>query len=126
MADAGHWSAPGLGRGTISDVTTLLRDLAALRTRLAPHLQRARIAIVFGSVARGEADEWSDLDLVIVAETDRPFFERFREFAGLYDVWPRLDLLIYTPEEFARMRAEGNAFIEQVLAEGVVVHDADA
>ena len=99
-----------------------------LRIKLKPIFEKYGVecAFVFGSVARGEADEWSDLDLVIVAETDRPFFERFREFAGLYDVWPRLDLLIYTPEEFARMRAEGNAFIEQVLAEGVVVHDADA
>jgi predicted nucleotidyltransferase len=33
---------------------------------------------VFGSVARGEPDAHSDLDLVIVAPTTRPFFERFR------------------------------------------------
>jgi predicted nucleotidyltransferase len=31
--------------------------------------------IAFGSVARGNADDWSDLDLIIVAETARPFFE---------------------------------------------------
>ena len=79
---------------------------------------------MFGSVARGEADEGSDPDLVIVADTARPFLERYRDFAGLYDVWPRLDLLIYTPAEFERMRAEGNPLIERVLAEGVVVHEA--
>lgn len=43
-----------------------------------------------------------------------------------YGVWPRLDLLVYTPEEFERMRAEGRPFIEQVLAEGIVVHEAEA
>jgi hypothetical protein len=34
---------------------------------------------------------FSDLDLIIVADTARPFFERFKDFAGLYDVWPRLE-----------------------------------
>ena len=103
-----------------------IQDLDELRQRLAPHLRQAVTAILFGSAARREADEWSDLDLLIVAETDRPFFERFRDFEGLYDVWPRLDLLIYTPEEFARMRAEGNPLVERALAEGVVVHEAPA
>lgn len=102
----------------------LIRDLGALARRLAPHLQRARKAIVFGSVARGEADEWSDLDLVIVADTSRPFLERYRDFESLYDVWPRLDLLIYTPAEFAAMQAEGRPFIGHVLREGAVIHEA--
>ena len=104
----------------------VLRDLEALKQRLAPHLVRARTAIVFGSVARGDADEWSDLDLLIIADTPRPFLDRYRDFEGIYDVWPRLDLLIYTPEEFARMQAEGRPFLEHALSEGVVVHEASA
>jgi predicted nucleotidyltransferase len=102
----------------------VILDFEALARRLRPHVAHARRAIVFGSVARGEADAGSDLDLVIVAETSRPFFERFRDFAGLWDVWPRLDLLIYTPAEFQQMQAEDNPFIEQVLAEGRVIHEA--
>jgi predicted nucleotidyltransferase len=39
-------------------------------------VQRARKVILFGSVARSDADSTSDLDLVIVADTTRPFFER--------------------------------------------------
>jgi predicted nucleotidyltransferase len=102
----------------------LLRDLAELRRRLAPHLTRARKAIVFGSAARGEADAWSDLDLIIIADTTRPFFERFKDFAGLYDVWPRIELLIYTPEEFARMVEEERPLIIRALEEGVVLYEA--
>jgi len=105
--------------------TSLLRDLPVLQRRLAPHLARAERAILFGSVARGEADEWSDLDLLIVARTSRPFFERFKDFRGLYDVWPRLDLLIYTPEEFQQMIAEERPLLLQAIAEGVVVHQAE-
>lgn len=103
----------------------VIQDLEALRRRLAPHLGRTRKAIVFGSVARGQADAWSDLDLVIVADTARPFLERYRDFEGIYDVWRRLDLLIYTPEEFAQMEAQGRLFIEHVLREGVVIHEAE-
>jgi len=102
----------------------VIEDFDALRERLRPHLKTARRAIVFGSVARGDADAGSDLDLVIIADTPRPFFERFRDFTGVWDVWPRLDLLVYTPEEFELMQAEGNPFIEQVLAEGRSVHEA--
>ena len=103
----------------------VIQDLEALKRRLAPHLRRARKAIVFGSVARGDADEWSDLDLVIVADTPRPFLERYRDFDGMYDVWQRLDLLVYTPAEFAEMQVQGRPFIEHVLREGVVVHEAE-
>ncbi|HUG36847.1 MAG TPA: nucleotidyltransferase domain-containing protein [Candidatus Limnocylindrales bacterium] len=105
----------------MSDV--LLRNLDELRRRVAPHVVRARKVIAFGSVARGEADAGSDLDLIIIADTTRPFFERFKDFAGLYDVWPRLDLLIYTPEEFASMVAEERPLISQALQAGVVLHE---
>ena len=76
---------------------------------------------MFGSVARGEADEWSDLDLIVIADTDKTFFERFRDFDGLYEVWPRLDLLVYTSAEFERMVDEGNPFLLRVIEEGVEV-----
>lgn len=102
----------------------ILGNLDELKRRLAPRLRRARKVVAFGSVARGEPDQWSDLDLLIVADTARPFFERFKDFAGIYSVWPRLDLLVYTPEEFERMVAEENPLVLRALSEGVVLHGA--
>jgi len=96
-----------------------LQDRSLLATRLRPLLTGATRALVFGSVARGEADEWSDLDLLVVAETQRAFFERYRDFIGLYEVWPRLDLLVYTPPELERMVEEDNPFLLRILEEGV-------
>ena len=101
-------------------------DLDEIRRAFAPALSKggAKKAIVFGSYARGEADEHSDLDLIIVAETDRTFFERYEVFSGVYDVWRKgLDMLIYTPDELAEMLAEGRAFVELALAEGVVIYE---
>lgn len=98
-----------------------IRDRALLAKRLRPCLSGVSRALVFGSVARGEADEWSDLDLLVIAETERTFFERFRDFVALYEVWPRLDLLVYTPAEFERMAEEENPFLMRVLEEGMDV-----
>ncbi|SNB71571.1 nucleotidyltransferase domain-containing protein [Thermoflexus hugenholtzii] len=35
--------------------------------------------ILFGSRARGEADPWSDHDIIVIKRTDQPFMERLRE-----------------------------------------------
>ena len=109
------------------DLTTqTVPTIDQLREALAPVLMEggAKKAIVFGSYARGEADQHSDLDLIIVAETGRTFFERLKEFPGLYEVWHKgIDLLIYTPNELADMLAEHRAFIEHALDEGVVIYE---
>ena len=90
-----------------------------IRAALAPELRSggASKAIVFGSYARGDADGYSDLDMIVVAPTDRPFF-------GVRDVWRKgLDMLIYTEAELEEMLAERRSFIEIALEEGVVIYE---
>lgn len=95
-------------------------DLIA-RLREALRGTPAQSAYLFGSWSAGTADVWSDLDLVVVCETDRPFFDRFREFDPLYQLpWP-IDLLIYRPDEVEAMKREGNPLIEQVLQKGLQI-----
>ena len=55
---------------------------------------------VFGSYASGQLGPQSDVDLILVCSTTLPFPIRSREFADLLDIGPRLDLLVYTPDEF--------------------------
>jgi predicted nucleotidyltransferase len=43
----------------------------------------ARRAVLFGSFARGEANEWSDIDLVVIA----PEFDRRYNHALAEDLW---------------------------------------
>lgn len=84
----------------------------------------ARKALVFGSYARGDADAHSDLDLIIVAETALKFAKRQADFQEVHDAWgPGLDMLIYTPDEFDRMLAEGRPFIVRAVEEGVVIYE---
>jgi predicted nucleotidyltransferase len=82
---------------------------------------------LFGSWARGEADELSDLDAVVIKSTPEPFLDRLRTVGCLLPMdLGGVDLLVYTPAEFARMRREGNAFVEMIAEKGVIVYDRTA
>ena len=82
---------------------------------------------LFGSHARGEADELSDVDLVIIKQTSHPFWDRLREVGRLLPVeLGAVDALVYTPEEFATMLTQGNAFAEMIAAERQVLYGRQA
>lgn len=82
--------------------------------------------ILFGSYIRGEADEYSDLDFVVIKKTDKRFLERLIEVAKFIDnELGQVDVFVYTPEEFQRMIEWENPFIEQVLKEGRVVYEKE-
>jgi uncharacterized protein len=101
-----------------------LLDLAEIRRRVAPLLARhgASRAFVIGSYARGVADAWSDLDLVVVMPTDRPFVERPLALTDVLDAVPMaVDLLVYTPEEFERGMTRGFGIFDSVAREGKAI-----
>lgn len=78
---------------------------------------------LFGSFARGEEDELSDLDVAVIKDTSVPFLERLQEVGKLLPMdIGGVDILVYTPEEFAAMRRNGNAFAETILEEGCLIY----
>jgi len=80
--------------------------------------------ILFGSYARGEIDEYSDLDFVVIKKTKKRFLERLIEVAKLIDNdLGQVDVFVYTPKEFQRMIEWENPFIENVLKEGRVIYE---
>lgn len=79
--------------------------------------------ILFGSRARGEEDSYSDLDLVLIKETQERFLDRLEKVFELVQPDFALDVLVYTPEEWARMKEEGNSFVEMVLEEGKIIYE---
>ena len=79
---------------------------------------------LFGSWARREEDELSDMDVVVIKDTPSPFFDRLHEVSTFLPAEiGGLDILVYTPKEFARMRREGDAFVEMILEEGSLIYD---
>ena len=76
--------------------------------------------LLFGSLARGDLHEGSDIDLIVVKNTDKKFLDRLDEF--YLDASEPLDILIYTPEEFEDMKER--PFIKKALKEGRILHEA--
>lgn len=83
----------------------------------------AEKGILFGSSARGDADHWSDIDLIVIKRTDKRFLDRLADVIEAIHPDFALDVLVYTPEEFERMREEENPFIERALEDGVVIYE---
>lgn len=67
---------------------------------------RVDSAWLFGSFATGKVHAHSDIDIILVKETSVSFVERGKEFLDLTDIFPAMDIIVYTPEEFQRKQAD--------------------
>lgn len=82
--------------------------------------------ILFGSYAREEIDEYSDMDFVVIKKTDKRFLERMIEVAKLLDSdLGQVDVFVYTPEEFEDMVKSENPFMKEVFKDGKVVYESE-
>jgi HEPN domain-containing protein/predicted nucleotidyltransferase len=79
----------------LSELTRIGKILSAERS--------IRQILVFGSVATGAVHEWSDLDVLVVQETDAPFLERSRRLIALTRPSVGAEFLVYTTRELADM-----------------------
>jgi predicted nucleotidyltransferase len=102
-------------------------ELQQLRQKLLPIFQHYHIqkAIVFGSFARGEATRHSDLDLILIQQTDKRFFDRYEGILadlGMAVGNRELDVLIYTPAELNAISQR--RMIASALREGKVIYES--
>ena len=85
------------------------------------HPQRV---ILFGSQARGEAHAQSDFDLLIVAPSTLPRWQRtapvYRLLAG---TGVAKDIVWWTPEEIAEWQGVKSYFINTILREGQLLYE---
>jgi|APFre7841882630_1041343.scaffolds.fasta_scaffold24263_3 predicted nucleotidyltransferase len=79
--------------------------------------------ILFGSHARGSTDSYSDIDLIIIKRTKKPFLDRIKDVLKIIKPNFAIDVLVYTPEEFRKMTSEGNPFLEYVIKDGRVIYE---
>jgi predicted nucleotidyltransferase len=77
--------------------------------------------VLFGSLARGDAVPGSDADVLIVAETDVRFIDRYLEYIEYFDQSPvDVELFVYTPQEAEAMAREPT-LVRTALREGIVL-----
>jgi len=97
-----------------------IRHVAA-RMAMATDAERV---ILFGSYARGDATENSDVDLLVIAESNLPRFKRSRELYRLMKPHPfAMDILVYTPQEFERSKKSKVSFVSTVIREGKTLYE---
>lgn len=83
--------------------------------------------VLYGSVARREETEESDIDILVIARGD---LARVRDTLAELATDFLLRTRVYVsakalrPEEFSRMAEGGSDFVRNVIREGVVLHGA--
>jgi predicted nucleotidyltransferase len=78
--------------------------------------------ILFGSYAGDNWDEESDIDIIVVYRTEKKFMDRLEELYMKWNLPKAVDILAYTPDEFADMMKD-NFFIKQVVKEGIIIYE---
>jgi predicted nucleotidyltransferase len=84
--------------------------------------------ILFGSYAYGEPNEYSDIDLLIIKDTDKRPIDRWMEVKRLLrDRNERLSVspLVYTSHELDYRLAIKDFFIQEVLEKGEVLYSRE-
>ena len=69
---------------------------------------------IFGSFYTDKFSPNSDVDIILIKNTQESFLNRGKEFLDLYEIGSKIDLLVYTPEEFARLLEEPAGFWKSV------------
>lgn len=100
----------------------MLASIEQIVERLVSEYDPDRI-ILFGSRAAGSPCEDSDIDLVVVKETEaRPLDRRIEVERLLSDRLAPLDIHVYTPAEVRALFSIGDPFTDEVIEKGKVVY----
>ncbi len=103
----------------------LKRDIQIIAEAIKTKYHPEKI-ILFGSAARGEFEEGSDLDFFIVKRSKLPRHRRaigiFHLLRGMDRKYP-VDFIVYTPKELEARLALGDFFVRNILEEGEVLYE---
>ncbi|MDP3994856.1 MAG: nucleotidyltransferase domain-containing protein [bacterium] len=81
--------------------------------------------ILFGSLARGEEKSDSDIDLLIIKDSNKKRAFRIKEvfeaIRGVDRKYP-LDPIVYTQQEIGKRLSLGDFFIKKVMEEGKIMY----
>lgn len=79
--------------------------------------------ILFGSYAEGMPTAGSDLDILVIKETNIPQHQRPREIRKfLRGMGIPMDIIVYTKSEIEKWKNVKMAFISQILENGKVIY----
>lgn len=81
-----------------------------------------KCVILFGSYAKGNFTEGSDIDLCVIAERLPEDELRRRTLVGLYNT-PKITAIGFYPQEFINFLKKRRCFVYDIISDGIVVYD---
>jgi len=100
-------------------------DVRKIKEMLSPVFVENKIkkAVLFGSFSKRSQTRKSDLDLMIITETDKRFFDRYEQFDKIHEIINdrAVDMLIYTTSELSSI--SHRPFIKRILLEGETIYE---
>ncbi len=105
-----------LCRINIKDSQDLLERVKEFAHKLKETLPVKEVYL-YGSVARSEIHEGSDIDLIVVGDFKERIFDRIGKILDLTDL--PIEPLVYTEEEWETLLAENNPFVNKILKEAI-------
>jgi len=81
--------------------------------------------VVYGSVARGDYNEWSDIDVLIITSEKIPRkpVERLEVLHDCMKSNPRVEPVVITREEFTRLLEKKNPLVIEAVERGATLID---
>ncbi len=96
----------------ISRSKELLGKIETFVEKLASHIDIKKVYL-FGSVARNDFNEGSDIDLAIIGDFRERFLDRVDKILEMTEL--PIEPLCYTEQEFEEMKRKGNPFVKEIL-----------
>lgn len=108
-------------RASAEELDQIIARLEAIFER-----HRVRRAILFGSFARGEPSRRSDVDLLVIQQSNKRWLDRYQGILREVTEAVRgrdVEMLIYTPEELEAMSE--THLVAAALREGKTIYESD-
>jgi predicted nucleotidyltransferase len=103
--------------------TATLDDIREIVQQIVERFRPQKV-ILFGSYAQGKPTQDSDVDLLVVMETnEQALHAAARISAAIEHPFP-LDILVFRPSELKASLERRGVFATEVMAKGIVLHEA--
>jgi predicted nucleotidyltransferase len=80
--------------------------------------------IIFGSVAKGTAGTDSDVDILIIMDTELSYYRRSGPIrAAMRGIPVATDMMVLTPEEYKELKDDESSFASEISKTGVVAYE---
>lgn len=96
----------------------LKRSIKVLSAQYKP-----RKIILFGSLAAGKIGENSDIDLLVIKDTSKRYWERVDEVTRLIHPQEAMDIFVLTEKEIEDSLNKDNQYLREIIERGKIIYE---